>query len=401
METIQYTATDISLHVIDTFDPPSDAVISYEIQAVSHGKSSVSELLVNHDGITTSEIQTAISTNNIRPDEINTDITDHVGRITITPTTVPVTYTINKNVLACNLYSENTKSGRLIKSTEGMGIYATANNMSIRQSNNNFFGNVASTSLSNVVTKNELFSVDNVESYNASVLTTDGDYIIVEASVLYNSSSYVKLTVTPGLTYRVSANSYYTFDGPPNKIDTFDKMSKIIASTTLDSIDLGYVVLTEDEQEHTIDFVATTDTIYVSLGHGVIGTKVYARDVSIKELVPFHTYNQFEGTVYIKWDAVVAGESIITLGNNSVYVDASNNIFINTANCGAQQTTNLLAYRYDISNVDFVINGGSITTVECEYYTDARQLTFDSTIVEFSYAPVLIDDTTLIGLTNV
>ena len=93
-----YTATNTALQVIDTFDLPTTKTIYCEVHALDRNESSVSSLIINHNGIETSELQTAISVSGNRPAEITTDIANNIGRILIQPQVAPTYYTINKTI---------------------------------------------------------------------------------------------------------------------------------------------------------------------------------------------------------------------------------------------------------------------------------------------------------------
>lgn len=406
MTTITYTATNTAVQVIDTFDLPTTKIIYFEVHAVDLNTSSVSSLMINHNGIETSEVQTAIAVNNTKPAEINTDIANNVGRVTIQPLVAPTEYTIIKTVVDCNLYSENTVSGRLIKGSEGFGLYLTgsANNCSVRQSNNNFFGYsntfLASNTLGPIVTRSELFAYDSLVSYNKSDVANSSNVVVVTSSGQPRNNHYLELDVTPGTVYRISCNAYYTFDTVYANEDTFDIGARIAVGTSVSNEEILYRDLTQVDAQYVLDFIPNANTIYVGFGFGSLGSKVYIDNLSVKELVPFHTYDQHEGTYYTKWNSVAAGNVIFQAGNNSVYVDAANNVYINSVNCGAQQTNNRVSFTYSNGNISYCFNGVGPTEQVATYYGNTQQLVFVSSVEEFSYVPELISNTTLLGLTN-
>lgn len=406
MTELSYTATNTALQVIDTFDLPTTKTIYCEVHALDRNDSSVSTLTINHNGITTSEVQTAVSISEVRPAEITTDIANNIGRILIQPLVAPTEYTINKTVINSNLYSENTVSGRLIKGSEGTGIYFTgsANNMSIRQSNNNFFGYanafITSNTLGPIVTRNELYEYDTLVSYNNSNVSTNGDVVIVTSSGRPRNNHYLQLDVTPGTVYRLSCNAYYTFDTVYAREDTFDIGVRLAIGTTVSDEDIIYRDITQVDTQYILDFIPAVDTIYVGFGFGALGSKLYLENISVKELVPFHTYSQHQGTFYAKWNSVGAGNTVIQAGNNRIYVDASNNVYINSVNCGSQQTNNRVSFTYSNGNISYCFNGVEPNTQVATYYGNTQQLVFVSSVEEFSYVPELISNTTLLGLTN-
>lgn len=400
MESIQkqYTATNTSIQVIDTFDLPSCTLVEYEIKAVDANNTSSSTVYVTHDGITVSEIQRSVSSNDLRPAEFTTTISGANASVRVTPLRAPTTYYIQRTIHEANLYSESTVSGKIIKGEEGFGLYfGSANNYTVRQPNNNSFG-TAVAPFGPVVTKEEFFSVEALESYNNSSLSeTDG--IQITPSNEYRSHHYLEIDSVPGKIYRISANAYYSFETVRSKNETIDVGARITAGTSKSAEDLGFQYISDTDVLYTIDVVASTDKLYVGFGYGSLGTVMHLSDVSVKELVPFHTYDQDQGSVYIKWNAVAAGSNVAHLGSNRIFVDGSNNIFINTANCGPQQAINKIAYTYN-TEINYSKNGADVVNTAAVHSGNTKQLVFNSVVEEFSYVPVILDSTTLSGLTN-
>ena len=140
MANVVYTSTNTSSQAIDTFDLPTEKIINYKIHVVAGNTTYYSTLDVTHDGILTSEQQYALAKSGITPLELVVSIANNAGIVNVTPTVIPTIFSIEKNVVQCNLYSENTLSGRNIKTAEGVGIYFSgANNITIRQTENNIF----------------------------------------------------------------------------------------------------------------------------------------------------------------------------------------------------------------------------------------------------------------------
>ncbi len=121
--------------------------------------------------------------------------------------------------------------------------------------------------------------------------------------------------------------------------------------------------------------------------------------------MPFHTYNQDEGSIYIKWDAVAAGNTVLSLNsdaaNNRVYVDGSNNIFINTVNCGAQQATNKIAFSYNANGIIASRNGNAVISDSNPLNKYIANAVFASVPYEFAYMSNTISNTMLVAITNV
>jgi len=407
MTTTTYVANSISAHVLDTFDLATEKMITLDIHVVSRSDSSVSQMVITTDGITTAETQDAVALSSGRPDEITTSINNYVGEIKCTPSVYPTTFTMVKTVTAANLYGEHTVSGKNIRHTEGVGIYfeGGANNMTIRLANNNFFGNSSSYVTANVLgpktTGSELYSANNLVAYSGSDLSSNGDYTVVTSSGQHRNNQYIELDVVSGQKYRVTANAFYVASAvvQNGRIVSGD-VPAITVGTSIGSENVAVREATLNEAQYDIDFTATTNKVYIGYGFGVVGAQLKYRSASVKQLTPFATYNQSNGTFYFKWSSVAAGSNVAVMNSNRVYVDASNNVFINTVNCGAQQTTNKLAYSYTSNTIIYSYNGAAAAQQSGTYYPEVTTLDFKTIPSEFSYVPVRLSNTTLIELTN-
>jgi hypothetical protein len=402
----QYTASNTDNQVIDTFALATVKAIDYQIHAVDNSDESISIVTITHNGISISETQESTSVGNNQPAEFTTSITNaNTGQVLVTPSSAPVTYTLTRTDTAANLYGEHTVSGKLIKHTEGVGIYFTgsANNMTVRASNA-YFGNssqfVTADVLGPTMIGDELFDSNNFVSYNSSSLAANDTYTVIESSGQNRSSHYIEIQTVVGEKYRVQANTFYTFDPVYSQTDTIDKGSRIAVGSSVGLSDLTYVQLTKTEAQYNLDFIATGNTAFVSFGHGTLGTSVSARSISIKEVAPFPTYNQSNGTFYFKWNAIAADSNVAVMNSNRVFVDSSNNVFINTVNCGAQQATNKLAYTYDGNIVQHSFNGAAVLSESETYYSNVTSCSLATVPEEMSYVPVVISNTNLTGLTS-
>jgi len=398
-----YTASNTDLQVLDTFDLPTTKTIHCEVHALDRNESSVSEVVINHNGIETSESQIAISVSNNRPAEITTDIVNNVGVILIQPTVAPTQYSITQNVVECNLYSENTVSGRLILANEGIGMFDT--NLSIRQADNNFFGYAntfeSGNTLGPITTRAELYEYDNLADYKDSQKELQDDIIVITSSGQLRNHHYLELEVTPGTRYLISCNAYYTFDKVYANEDTFDINTKITVGESISDESILYKAITDTSTLYNLQFTATGNTCYIGFGYGALGSNLFIENLSVKEYVPFHTYNQLEGTFYFKWNALPAGSPVVSVSNNLIQVDASNNIFINTVNCGSQQVVNKIAFAYDGDIIKYSKNGSLVTEEPATYYSNTLQLGFENAVEEFSYVPEILSNASIIGLTYV
>lgn len=407
MTTTVYVANSTSAHVLDTFDLAEDKIVTLDIHVVSRNDSSVSRMVITTDGITTSETQEAVSANNIKPDEITTSVNNYVGEIKCTPSVYPTTFTMVKNVTTANLYAEHTVSGKNIRHTEGVGIYfqGAANNMTVREANLNFFGDanayVTSNTLGPRMTGAELYSANSLVNYNNSSLGSNGNYTVVTSSGQHRNNQYLELSVVPNQRYRVQANAFFVpstvvYNGSAVQ----GQAPAISVGSTVAAEDIAIREMTDTETQYQIDFTATSNTVFISFGFGALGTELRFRSASIKQLNPFPTYNQSNGTFYFKWSGVAAGSNVAVMDSNRVYVDSSNNVFINTVNCGAQQATNKLAYSYTTDTVIYSYNGAAAVQQSATYYREVSELDFQTIPSEFSYVPVPVSNTTLIELTN-
>ena len=410
MTNIVYTSTNTSLQTIDTFVLPTEKIIHYDVYVTAGNTTHLSTLDISHDGIQTSEMQYSLAKDGITPLEFAVSIANNTGVVSVTPATIPTSLSIERIAIACNLYSENTLSGRNIKTEEGLGIYFNgANNITIRQSNNNVFtyanAYVTSGVMGPIQTKDNLLL--NYVNTNGSMLTTDGDYLVVISSGQKDNCQTEEITVLPGKRYILTGNAYYTadqnysvYEGPR---DT--GASRIEVGTSFGSNDLGDYNATFEDTAFSIEFSADSDTVHVSFGFGDINNRLYVKDLILKEYVPFHTYNQDEGTLYLKWNAVAAGDIILSLNsldsNNRIYVDASNNVFINTVNCGAQSTTNKITVSYSSNGIIASRNGNSIVSSADTFSKYIANAVFNTIPLEFAYMSNTISNTSMVTLSNV
>lgn len=406
---VNYTCTNTSPQVIDTFDPPTEKIISYKIHVKAGNTTWYSTLDVSHDGINASEQQFALAKSGITPLELTVAIANNSGTVNVTPTSLPLTLEIERTSLECNLYSENTLSGRNILTDNGVGIYFPANNMTLRYSSNNQFVYVntylSSNTLGPIVTNDNL--ITNLSSSNGSVLDTEGNYTVVTSSGYKDNCMYQKIDVKPGALYKLSGNTYYEV-GENESFKLEDRStgeSKLLVGSDIASASLGTYIANTTETSFSVVFAATSNTAYVSLGFGDINNKLYVRNFSLKEYVPFHTYDQDKGTLYVKWPAVAAGNTVLAFfssnSNNKIYVDASNNVYINTINCGSQSTTNKVVVSYNANGIIASLNGNAVITSTSTFNKEVANCVFVSTPYEFAYMSDVVSNTSMVALSNV
>lgn len=407
---VVYTSTNTSLQTVDTFDLPTEKVINYKVHVKAGNTTWYSTLDISHNGVTASEQQYALAQTGITPLEFTVAIANNSGAVKFTPTVIPTTLSMERTSIACNLFSENTLSGRNILTDEGLGIYFNgANNITIRQSNNNVFtyanAYLVSSTLGPIKTKQNLIS--NWSQSNGSIQTVDGNYLVAVSSGQKDNCLTQTIPVTVGKKYILTGNAYYTTDqnysSPSSTRDS--GASRIEVGTTFGTNDLGDYVATLTENSFSIVLTPTTDTIVLSAGFGDINNRLYIQDFELKEYAPFHTYNQDEGSIYIKWNVVAAGSIVFSLNsdttNNRIYVDGSNNIYINSVNCGAQQVTNKIALSYNANGIVASRNGNAIVSSSDTFNKYISSAVFATVPYEFSYMPNAISNTTLVALSNV
>jgi hypothetical protein len=409
MANVVYTSTNTSSQSIDTFDLPTEKIINYKIQVAAGNTTYYSTLDVTHDGILASEQQYALAKSGITPLELVVSIANNVGVVNVTPTVIPTIFSIEKNVVQCNLYSENTLSGRNIKTAEGVGIYFSgANNITIRQSDNNIFTDANTYVTSGVM--GPIKSIDNLitslSPVNGNILAIDGDYQVFISSGQKDNCQTQRVNIEVGKLYILSGNAYYTTDSIPAYLPERDTgPSRIEVGTTFGENDYGGYTVTTSESSFSIVFAATTSTAIASFGFGDINNRLYIKNLQLNEYVPFHTYNQDEGAIYLKWSSVVADTTVFSLNsstaNNRVYVDASNNIYVNTLNCGPQQTTNKLALSYNENGVNASRNGNAIVTSTNVFNKYIANANFVTTPSEFAYMSSAISNNTMVTMSNV
>lgn len=408
MTNIVYISTNNSSQSIDSFELPTEKLINYKIHVTAGNTTWYSTLDVSHDGIQASEQQYALAKSGIAPLELTVTITNNSGIVNVTPTVIPTTFSIERTATACNLYSENTLSGRNIKSDEGIGIYFNgSNNMTVRQANNNIFTNAEIYVTSGVMgpIKNGSIILSDTP-VNGSVKSTEGDYQVVVSSGQKDNCQTQQLTVSVGKRYILSGNAYYTASDINSYLPERDTgPSRIEVGSLFGENDLGGHIPTGIETPFSIVFSPITDTVIISTGFGDIANRLYLKNLQLNEYVPFYTYDQDEGSLYLKWSAVTAGLTVFslnsTVANNRIYVDASNNVYINTLNCGPQQPTNKLALSYNSNGISASRNGNAVVTSTDTFNKYISNAVFVTTPTEFAYMSSAISNTIMVAMSNV
>jgi hypothetical protein len=266
MTNIVYTSTNTALQTIDTFVLPSEKIIHYDVYITAGNTTHYSTLDISHDGIQTSENQYSLAKDGITPLEYIVSIANNAGIVSVTPAAIPTTFSIERIPISCNLYSENTLSGRNIKTAEGLGIYFDgANNITIRQSNNNVFtyanAYVTSSVMGPIKTNTNLLST--WTQANGSIQTTDGNYLVAVSSGQKDNCLTQTISVSVGKRYILTGNAYYTTDqnfssqGP----DRDSGPSRIEVGSTFGDNSLGGYIGTTSEAAFSIIFEPTSNTV--------------------------------------------------------------------------------------------------------------------------------------------
>jgi len=406
---IIYASSNTDSQPIDTISLAEVHSVYYTIQASTNTGISVSKCQVTHDGITIGDIQSGYTLNNGAPLEYSTDITNYTGRLMVTPSVNVTTFKIQKEVIECNVYSENTLSGRMIKATEGFAIdyVSSLNNATVRQSNNNQYVSpttfVTAGTLGPIATKDELFLnttfADNSAwvPYNDSVLVVDNGYGSVTSYNNIDNFYYQAIDVVPGKNYRVSGTGYTTNDGT------------IRIGSTLELDDYAIYSLTKTDATFDILFSPKVSRVYVSVGHGSQGTTTTVSNMSFKESTPFHTYDQTKGTFYLKFNSITAGTTLATFTatdtlTRTIGISLGNNIIITedqtAVNSGAQLSVNKLAFSYSESGIISSLNGAPIVQANASIVDNMKMLYFVTLPLEFAYVSDVLSNTQLVAMTT-
>ena len=420
MTDLIYISTNTASQAIDTFDPPTEQSLIYEIVTYTNTDISTIHLTLNHDGVSTAEYQSGFSLSNTRPLIFSTDIdtsnsSQYTGRILVTPSTAQTTFKISRTPVLCNLYSENTTSGRMIHSNTGMGIHFASNTMTVRQENNNFFGNVYNFMSSNTLGP----SSQNPEllttwiSTSGSGISINNTVLTITSSAVTNNYQYQEIDVEVGKVYKLSGNAYYADSDTPNayiETEIARQIPSIRIGSTPSAIDYYNFQPTTSDTSFSTTFAPTTDKVYISIGNGKLNSILVANNISFKEASPFNSYDYTQGTIYTKWNAVAAGNTLHTFNTTDgytrrAYIDSSNNLIITcndvTVNCGAQSTTNKVVYTYSNGSIIASLNGGAIVSnVIITPISKVANLAFTSLPLEFSYMAEVLSNTTIVGIST-
>lgn len=396
-ETIELQIDTPGEHVLDTIVLPEEKAILYTGQITSNSDVTLVNLKLIHDGAVMGKTQQGLTLSDNPPVSFDADVENWEGVLTVT-VSEPSLIVLEKQVIPTTLYGENTKSGKLIRSASGCAYeseYANGS-MTIREANNNQYGD-----------PELLFDSP----------TPSGPEVIINGNFSNGTAGWIPrndavMTVSNGVATIVCNNPikddfyYQQFEaelGYTYIIETEGNAGRVIVGSTLEDnnyVDAnigGSVVFTPN----------TISNVFVTIGH----TDSVVSNVFVKKWIPLHTYNQFEGTMYMKWGNTTP-QNIMTVTSvegydYSIDVDANNDVVFSAngepvANFGAQQGgNNFLAFSYGASGIKGCLNGGSSTAnLNMEVIDNMVELAFSVPVLQFSYMPEVFSQVDLTSWTN-
>lgn len=416
---IIYTSTNTALQALDTFSLPEEVSLRYTVRVQSKNEKSVSVIDIVHDGTDTGYTQHGTSLSG-SPISISSDISNYEGRLLVTPNDEPTTFFISREFLTANQYGESTVSGSNILSNSGIGIDYTAaiNTMTIRQSNNNFYGDpaefVVANTLGPVQTLSELL-INGWNSQNESVLVSENtSVIVVRSSGRFDNFQYQEIDVEPNTLYRITGNTYHQLSE-----DFIVRQSSfaqpgvpfIRVGSELGGFDYLNYKTTDTSTSFDQSFITTGSKVYVMAGYGTLNSNCIVQNVSLKKSAPFHTFDDTQGAFYLSWDAVSVNDTLLTITSldgteQTVYIDSSNSIIISypseNVNCGSQAITNKLAFSYANGEVISSLNGAAVqANAITSFVTNVDIVTFNEEPRQFAYMDSPVSNTELMELSNV
>lgn len=400
---ITYISSNTDLQVIDTFDVPTVSSIKYEIQIASNTEISTSTFSVTHDGTSTSEFQMGISDTGTRPIEITSNITNYIGYIKATPNQDITTFKMVRTDMLCNLYSENTVSGKTILGDTGFGVSFDTNSATVRQDGNNQYGDPYMLFGEYIEQNPELLNTV-WQSENFSVISTTNNTYTITSSSFTNNYQYKVIPVEVGKVYQISGNSYYI----PAEDDSIGRgqgttgTPAIRVGDTQGSADLFQIIPAETSTAFSGQFTPSSNTIYASAGFGKLNTKLVIDELSLKEVSPFNTYDQNMGTFYLSWDSFAANTNILKLSAmdgsiQTVSISSDNNVIITCnsgiVHSGLQSVVNKLVFTYSPDGINASLNGELVSDTNILPTKQIYKLEVINIPHELSYVPEVLSTT--------
>lgn len=400
MSTLYLSNTDNQ--VIDTFDIGAVKTVHYSIRIEDFYTNAATEVEVTHDGVNTTEQQTAMAVNYTRPAEITTVIANNVGYVKTAPLNAPAKYHIERTDTLPDRYGEHVLAGMHIAGEEGLGIYFPQ--IVVRQESNNSVDALTANTIGPVDGSDDLLSGISFESYNYSELTTDDD-IAIASSGQQRNCQFLKVPVVAGEQYTLSFNAFFTATDLFIKYEHDHQQGhpEITVGDDVATTEYAHLTSSDTDSNHVVSFTPTTNFVYLSFGFGELGTTLRLSNLTLKKTVPFTTYLQNEGTMYLYWVSAGSNAELLSLvsgiNNNVILVDGGI-IKINGVSGPSQVASNILALKYSNTEISYCFNGSAPVQIPSGFYNGVSSVQFGTQLAEFAYTPTQIDDSDLMRLSN-
>lgn len=399
---IIYKSSNTDNQQIDTIEIDKHQSVEYSIKVFSSSSVSESKINISTDGVFLYETQSGFSSSNVSPLEYTTSNIQYVGRLNVTPTTNNCIFYITKTEYESERYAAHTQSGRKIITDEGISLdkESSLNSLTIRQEGLDYYGNSNLYLVSNVFgpikTGNNLLT--EWLSYNNADIILDPFKVI--SSGQNENFAYQEIQVTPGKAYSISGNAYFIDPDLVNVKENTQYQSGdsfIRVSDTLDGSEYVNYQLTSTDQAFDKVFTPTSDKIYVKVGYGKRSVESIFTNLICKEVVPFYTFNQTQGTYYAKWTGL--NNTSLIVCNNVLRID-SDIIYYNNTNIGTQTTTNQIAISHTGNTFRVSLNGSNAQEFIINNNDKNYSLELNSSLLRFAYMNEPISNTDLKSLSS-
>lgn len=418
-----YVSTNTNIQSIDSFDLGQIKSIDYNITSSNATEATLSKAKVLTNGLDCFNQQEGISTLNQVPPSLSSNVVNYRGMVYVQPKSYTETiFTIDKIETLANNYGEHIKGGSKILGSQGIGVHLANTIMVVRQENNNIVCNpntfIVGNTLGPIAVGNNL-STNSWQTYNGATLEVNNNELIVTSSGQIQSYIYQDIDVEIGKVYNISG-SIYSIEPEQNiakvsgQSQSGDSFVKITNSLDSEEIVSNYQI-SDTNQNFSKTFSSDTNKIVIKIGYGSRSVKTVVTDFTLKEIVPFKTYNQNNGTFYFKWNTLPINSKIFELkGNDSsrlelsidssnfiklhiIYKDKSETISI----IGTQLANNNIAFSYTSSNsVVYSINGNTASQINISYIKNKENMNINPGLIQFSYNPEIISNNSLIRASN-
>lgn len=392
-----YKSTDTSENTIDYIEIDKHQSVEYKIKAYSANSISESVVKVSTDGVLVFDTQSGFSSNNGAPLEYTTDNVGYIGRLKVIPTSNNMTFYIDKTVTESEQYAIHTQSGRKILAEEGISLDRESSLASLTiKSDFQFYGAPSTYLVSNVFgpIKTGVDLLGDWQSFNNAEIT-NGETLQIISSGQNKNFAFQKIEVIPGKAYAVYGTGYYT--NPNDVIVKENSLAQkgdafIRVSESLDQPELVNYQLSSISTPFNQIFLPQTTEIYIKVGYGERNTVTAIENIAVKEIVPFYTFNQNQGTYYLKWSSL---NNINLFNNNNTLRLESNTIFYNNVNIGTQVANNQLCISYTTDVVTVSLNGSNAQEFIINNSNKNYILELNPSVLRFSYMNELLSDTEL------